>query len=74
MDHVGFNSLIVRHHPCLKKIAEKYEDKYGETLIERVRSEAKGCYRDLALGCAMQAGILYGGGFTSFNTCARCYC
>ena len=47
MDHIGFNSLIVRYHPYLKKIAEKYEDKYGETLIERVRSEAKGCYRDL---------------------------
>lgn len=28
----------------------------------------------VALGCAIQAGILYGGGFTSFNTYARCYC
>jgi len=47
MDTIGFNSLIVRYHPYLKKIAAKYEDKYGETLMERIHYEAKGHHHDL---------------------------
>ena len=47
MDPIGFNSLIVRYHPYLKQIAEAYEERCGETLIERIHYEAKGSHHDL---------------------------
>jgi len=47
MDPIGFNSLIVRYHPYLKIIAEKYEDRYNRTLLDSIHYEAKGHYHDL---------------------------
>ena len=38
MDHIGFDSLIVRCHTHLKRTAEKFEDKYGKTSTEIAHS------------------------------------
>lgn len=47
MDPIGFNALMVRYQPYLKQIAQAYEDKTNETLLERIHYEAKGAHHDL---------------------------